>query len=148
MNDVLGIDKWADLPAEKVHQYLQAYVDRYDLGTRLRLNTRVVSVEKDGANGWVVEVKKGNLEDESQVPKDLLRCEKLIIATGTSSSPSLPQTIDWTSFRGPVMHSKDVGAKHHLLTADQTKRVTVVGGNKSAVDVVNLCALAGKKWTG
>jgi cation diffusion facilitator CzcD-associated flavoprotein CzcO len=149
MDEVLGIDKWADLPAEEVHEYLERYVDKFDLRGNLRLRTRVVSVEKvergEGkGQGWTVKVEEVESE-EGQRAREVLECDKLIVATGTSSTPSFPQGIDWTSFKGPVMHSKDVGMKHQLLTADNIKRMTVVGGNKSAVDVVNLCALAGKE---
>jgi dimethylaniline monooxygenase (N-oxide forming) len=149
MDEVLSIDKWADLPAEKVHEYLEAYVDKFDLRRRLRLGTRVIGAEKleeiEGKGGWTVEVEKAAVESEGPVAREVLLCDKLILATGTSSTPSFPRGIDWRSFEGPVMHSKEVGTKHQLLTADNVKRVTVVGGNKSAVDVVNLCALAGKE---
>lgn len=149
MDEVLGIDRWADLPAEKVHEYLEKYVDRFELRGRLRLGTKVVGVAKleggrDG-DGWDVEVEEAPVEEEGSVKREVLRCDKLIVATGTASTPNMPQGIDWKAFEGPVMHSKDVGTKHNLLTADTVKRVTVVGGNKSAVDVVNLCALAGKE---
>lgn len=149
MDEVLGIDKWADLPAEKVHEYLELYVDKFDLRTRLKLGTRVIAVEKqegsEGENMWTVDVETTGVESERSGVREVLRCDKLIVATGTSSTPSLPQGVDWKSFEGPVMHSKEVGTKHHLLTAEGIKRVTVVGGNKSAVEVVNLCALAGKE---
>jgi dimethylaniline monooxygenase (N-oxide forming) len=146
MDEAVGIDKWADLPAEKVFEYLEKYVDKFDLRRRLRLGTRVTGVEKlDGDGGWSVEVEKVASEEVGQPSREVLRCDKLIVATGTASTPNIPQGIDWKAFEGSVMHSKEVGTKHQLLTADSVKRVMVVGGNKSAVDVVNLCALAGKE---
>jgi cation diffusion facilitator CzcD-associated flavoprotein CzcO len=149
MDQVLGIDKWADLPAEKVHEYLEKYVDKFDLRRRLRLGTRVIGTEKvnlgEGESAWNVQVEKVVPDEEAQPFREVLRCDKLIVATGTASTPNMPGGIDWKAFEGLVMHSKDVGTKHQLLTADNVKRVTVVGGNKSAVDVVNLCAVAGKE---
>ena len=149
MDQVLGIDKWADLPAEKVHEYLEKYVDKFDLRRRLRLGTRVIGTEKvnfgEGKFVWDVQVEKVVPDEEGQPLREVLRCDKLIIATGTASTPNMPGEIDWKTFEGLVMHSKDVGTKHRLLTADNVKRVTVVGGNKSAVDVVNMCAVAGKE---
>ncbi|KAG0651626.1 FAD-dependent monooxygenase DEP4 [Hyphodiscus hymeniophilus] len=142
MAEVLGIDKWEDLPAEKVHEYLEAYVDKFDLRKRLRLDTSVSGIEKLAEGQWKLEVGDA---DERNGRREVLTCDKLIVATGTSSTPSFPHGIDWSSFEGPVMHSKEVGTKHELLTSNNIKRVTVVGGNKSAVDVVNLCALAGKE---
>ena len=146
MHEELGVGKWADLPGEKVHEYLERYADKFDLRKRCRLNTRVVSVERDeGADAvWKVEIEiKKDFEQYSV--HEFLFCDKLIVATGVTSTPNLPSDLDYKDFKGPVMHSKEVGTKHTLLTADKVKRVTVVGGSKSAVDVVSLCALAGKQ---
>ncbi|KAE9368355.1 FAD/NAD(P)-binding domain-containing protein [Stipitochalara longipes BDJ] len=143
MDEELGIEKWADLPAEKVHEYLERYVDRFALRPCLRLRTRVLGVEKDDEGvGWKVDLEEIS---EGAVKRESMMCDKLIIAAGVNSIPRLPDDVDWSGFAGPVMHSKDVGERHALLTAERVKRVTVVGGNKSAVDVVYLCAKAGKE---
>lgn len=148
MDVELGIDKWADLPAEKVHEYLERYVDKFDLRRRCKLNTKVVNVERDenmkeGAIWKVeVEVKK---DFEEYTVREIILCDKLIVATGVTSTPNLPEGLEWREYNGPVMHSRDVGQKHKLLTADKIERVTVVGGSKSSIDVVFLCALAGKE---
>lgn len=76
---------------------------------------------------------------------EFLVCDKLIVAAGVNSIPNVPGDIDCSSYSGTVMHSKDVGTKHGLLTSGIAQRVTVVGGNKSAVDVVYLCARVGKQ---
>jgi cation diffusion facilitator CzcD-associated flavoprotein CzcO len=143
-----GVDKWADLPAEKVHAYLERYVDKFYLRKRCRLGTKVVRIErsegtKEKTTTWKVEVetKSGN----GTGAKESLACGKLIMATGINSIPNLPSDINWSNFDGPILHSKDVGAKHHLLTSELARRVVVIGGNKSAVDVANMCALAGKE---
>lgn len=148
MHEELNLDKWADLPAEKIHEYLERYTDRFDLRKRCRLNTRVVKCERDeeikeGAI-WKVEVEVRKQFEEYTV-REIMLCDKLIVATGVTSTPNMPQGLDYKAYAGPVMHSREVGAKHDLLTADSIKRVTVVGGSKSAVDVVYLCALAGKE---
>lgn len=148
MDVALGLDKWADLPAEKVHEYLELYTDKFGLRQRCKLNTRVVNVERDEAMKegaiWKVEIEVRK-EYEKYKVTELLLCDKLIIATGTTSTPNIPEGLNWKELEGPVMHSKDVGQKHNLLTADNVKRVTVVGGSKSSIDVVSLCALAGKE---
>jgi dimethylaniline monooxygenase (N-oxide forming) len=146
MDKELGIDKWADLPAEKVHDYLERYTDKFDLRKRCKLNTKVLGVERDsekGEEGYVWRLEAETKKDfEEHSVREVLLCDKLIVATGVSSTPSLPD-LDWSKFDGPVMHSKEVGKKYKVLTTDPIKRVTVVGGNKSAVEVVYLCALAG-----
>lgn len=148
MDIELGVDKWADLPAEKVHEYLERYVDKFDLRRRCKLNTKVVGIERDEHMKedaiWKVEVEIKKDFEEYTV-REVIPCDKLIVATGVTSTPSLPKGLDWKEYEGPVMHSRDVGQKHQLLTADTVKKVTVVGGSKSSVDVVYLCALAGKE---
>jgi dimethylaniline monooxygenase (N-oxide forming) len=74
-----------------------------------------------------------------------LVCNKLIIAAGVNSIPKLPGDIDWSNFSAPIMHSKEVDREHALLTSETVRRVTVVGSNKSAVDIVYLRACAGKE---
>jgi dimethylaniline monooxygenase (N-oxide forming) len=148
MDEEVGVGAWADLPAEKVHEYLERYTDRFGLRERCRLNTRVIRADRYAKNEsgtvWQVQVETRHLDGQDSV-REILLCDKLIVATGSSSTPKLPKDIDWSTFQGPVMHSKDVGMRHQQLTADNVQRVTVVGGNKSAVDVVNMCALAGKE---
>ena len=147
MHEEVGVDKWADLPGEKVHEYLERYVDKFGLRKYCRLNTKVVHVERDEekVDGvWKVEIEVQK-EFEDYTVREFLVCDKLIVATGVTSTPNIPQGLNYDAYAGPVMHSREVGAKHHLLTADNIKRVTVVGGSKSAVDVVYFCALAGKE---
>jgi len=144
MHEELGIDKWADLPAEKICEYLERYAEKCGLSERCKLNTKVVKAEKRTEGGWKVEIETKKDFEEYTV-REVLECDKLIVATGVTSSPNMPEDLDWKEFEGPVMHSKEVGEKHKQLTADKVKRVTVVGGSKSAVDVVNMCALAGKE---
>jgi lysine/ornithine N-monooxygenase len=63
----------------------------------------------------------------------------------STSTPRLPDDVDWTQCSGTVLHSKDVGQRHEDLTSSSFNSITVAGGSKSAVDVVNLCALARKQ---
>ncbi|KAH8596605.1 hypothetical protein B0O99DRAFT_671186 [Bisporella sp. PMI_857] len=147
MHRNLGLKKWADLSGDKVHEYLELYVDKFDLRKRCRLNTRVVKVEREEDNlygVWKIEVEVKKDFEEYTV-NEILTCDKLIVATGVTSTPNFPKGLVYKNFAGPVMHSRDVGVKHKALLADEIKRVTVVGGSKSAIDVVYLCALEGKE---
>lgn len=148
MDVELGIGKWADLPSEKVHEYLEQYTDKFDLRRRCRFNSKVLRVERDedmkeGAI-WKVEIQVKK-DFEEYTATEVLLCDKLIVATGSASTPNFPEDLEWKRYDGPVFHSKDVGQKHKQLTEDRVKRVTVVGGSKSAVDVAYLSALAGKQ---
>ncbi|KAL3488201.1 hypothetical protein BJX62DRAFT_240238 [Aspergillus germanicus] len=151
MGPEIGLEDWADLPASSVPEYIERYVDRYKLRERCRFNTKVVRVRRDtlgesGRRGWEIEVEvHSDGSSGRNTTSKVLQCDKLIVATGTTSTPRLPDDINWTQFSGTVLHSRDVGQKHEYLTSPSVSCITVVGGNKSAVDVVNLCALAGKQ---
>ncbi|CEN61015.1 hypothetical protein ASPCAL07684 [Aspergillus calidoustus] len=151
MGPEIGLDDWADLPASRVNAYMEGYVDRFKLREQCRFNAKVIRVQRGdvgegGERGWRVEVEdRSNGSSGQNTTSEVLYCDKLIVATGTTSTPWLPDDIDWTRFSGTVLHSKEVGQKHGYLTSPSVSSITVVGGNKSAVDVVNLCALAGKQ---
>jgi dimethylaniline monooxygenase (N-oxide forming) len=142
MKAELGLEEWADIPAEKVAEYLERYADKFGLRQRCILGTKALQATKsEDEKKWIIEVQRighdGNNDRESLV------CEKLIIATGLFSAPVWPD-IDLSCFEGPVMHSHDVGVRYNELLDQKHKEIVVVGGNKSAVDVINMCALAGK----
>ena len=75
---------------------------------------------------------------------ETLYCDKLIVATGITSVAKMP-SLDVSKFEGNVLHSKDFGSRYDFITSSAIKRVTVVGGCKSAIDVAQQCALAGKE---
>lgn len=137
-----GVEEWADIPAEKVAEYLERYAEKFGLRERCILSTKVLQATKneDGSE-WNVEVQKIGHDDNKN--KESLVCDKLIVATGLFSAPAWPD-IDFSRFEGPVMHSRDVGLRYKELLDEKHKEIVVVGGNKSAVDVINMCALAGK----
>ncbi|KAG4027956.1 hypothetical protein MFRU_025g00230 [Monilinia fructicola] len=144
MDEDLELEMWNIVPGHKVGQYLRNFSKKFHIDEHLRLNTKVLSaVSEDGLGGgsrWSLEVQEKGKE------KETIGCDKLIVASGPSSDPRMPN-LDRSSFQGPVFHSLYLGARHAELTADNIKHVTVVGGNKSAAEVVNLCASAGKKVT-
>ena len=78
--------------------------------------------------------------------EEVLSCDKLVVATGVTNNPRMPN-IDSSTFKGKVLHSKDVRPWKEFLTSDAVSNVTVVGGNKSALEAVRLCAYASKVVT-
>lgn len=66
------------------------------------------------------------------------------MATGVTSVPNVPD-FDLRSYEGFSFHSVEMGRRSDELTADSVNHVTIVGGHKSALEVVGTCALAGKK---
>jgi dimethylaniline monooxygenase (N-oxide forming) len=83
--------------AADVQRYLEAYVEHFDLGHRLRLGTSVTGVRRDNANDrWIVEV-------EGHGPRYF---DKVVMAGGINSQPHIPQIEGIENFRGEVLHSR------------------------------------------
>lgn len=130
----IGITEDGYIPAKTVHEYLVSFADHFGLTSRTRLETNVVEVTRQASNGkWLLAVEQG---------VDIV-CEKLIYATGPTSSPVVPS---WPQegFNKPIIHSQTMGG--HLSNIEKTcKRTTVVGGAKSAFDTVYMLVKAGQR---
>lgn len=75
-----------------------------------------------------------------------IRSAKLVIATGYTTIPSMPVFPGQSLFQGSVLHQKEFGkATSTILASDSYEMVTVLGGGKSAADMVYDSANAGKK---
>lgn len=125
-------------PGRYVTEYLEEYLDAHIFGEktlrdRVLLRHRVISVEKNAGKWEVV------CESSEQI----FRAKKLIIASGLTSKPNMPMLPNRTSFSGAILHQKDFG-QSSLLTDPQVMNVVVLGGGKSAADMVYACAKAGK----
>ncbi|RDW92195.1 hypothetical protein BP5796_01589 [Coleophoma crateriformis] len=143
MEEALGLKCWDDIPGIKVTEYLECYSKKFGLLdiANIRLGCRVSEVRegKEGARWEIVAKQKGHSEEE------ILPADKVVVATGISSEPSFPQGLDRSKFNGLALHSKDVASKYQELASENVRTVVVYGGNKSAAEVVNMCALKGKK---
>lgn len=147
MMEEFGMDKWADIPGESMHEYLKRYAEKFDLIRRCMFNLRVARVERDPQGGWSVEtISMVNVHGDNVSAGDAASwyCDALIVATGLTSKPVFPD-IDTSTFDGLVLHSKDLHKRHNDLVSDNIQSVIVVGGNKSSVEAVNICASAGKE---
>jgi dimethylaniline monooxygenase (N-oxide forming) len=129
-----GISPDGYIPGTTVHEYLVNFARDHDLNRRIRLRTNVVSVKRGlNGHGWALEVNEGQN----------LNCEKLIYATGPTSSPIVPS---WPQegFENPIIHSQQIG-NHLDHISSHVQRATVVGAAKSSYDTVFLLLKAGKK---
>ena len=122
--------------AKYTTKYLEKYVDEhvYDgktLRDRMIFDFAVQTVKKEGTL-WVV---RG-----TQVA---YRAPKLIVAAGITSSANLPQIRGMENAEMPIIHQGSFG-QSPVLTSDRYKKVTVIGGGKSAADMVYACVGAGK----
>jgi len=122
----------------EVQKYVERYVDHFNLGDSIALNTSVTKVTQNEDGSWSVKIKtKDGKEEDNQF-------DKIVVATGlySSKNPSLP---GWASgetaadFNGEILHTSQV------LQAEQIagKKVVVVGNGKSAVDLAVASSNAG-----
>jgi len=73
--------------------------------------------------------------------KKIREFEIVIVATGLFSKPIIPQFYNQQLFKGQIIHSSQ------YVNTDQIigKRVLVVGGGKSALEIATECVGACKK---
>ena len=130
------------IPGETMHAYYHAYAAHFQLLDKIRLNTRVREIRRREADGdennkyggWEVEVDDG----------EVLRCKKLVVATGVQTNPHKPRIEGAGDFRGPFIHSASLGNEsENLINNPDIRTITVIGGSKSAYDAVYLAASTG-----
>jgi cation diffusion facilitator CzcD-associated flavoprotein CzcO len=144
MEDALGIPKWSDITGDQssTQVFREVCMQAWHSAMVQARNGRCSSyqtwlgLECFGATYGFRVIRCGRE----------LQCDKLIVATGMTSRPTMPG-IDSSNFRGRILHSKDFGKSHPFLTSGAVQNVTVVGGNKSSVEVARLYALTGKTVT-
>ena len=128
--------------AKYVTQYLEEYIDSHvynskPLRSRIQLNAEVRSIEKINS-GW-------NLQIGGAAP-GTFRCVKLAVACGLTSSPVMPKIPCSQDWMAPILHHRDFGVQSQsiLATSSAYKNITVLGGGKSAADMVYGSITAGK----
>ncbi|TKX18850.1 hypothetical protein C1H76_8972 [Elsinoe australis] len=134
--------KYHDLFESKhVASYLEAYVDnRVYAGKSLRdrtlLRTKVDRIQKQDGN-WVLQI-------NSDGSHKAIITQKLIIASGHFCEPLIPAFAGGETFTGTIVHQKNVGISG-ILEDSTISRVAVLGGSKSAADMVYASTKAGKE---
>ena len=120
--------------AKYVTQYLEEYVDSHvyngsPLRNRIRLNSGIRSIEKS-SGGWILHT-NGPLPESFQ-------CARLAVASGLTSSPVMPTLLSSNDWKVPMLHHRDFGvhSKKILARSSPCKNITVLGGGKSAADMV------------
>lgn len=115
---------------DDVIAYLTAYEARYDLPVERPVKVSTVSRAPDGS--WLVTTDRG----------DWL-AKTVIAASGTWSSPYIPDVPGRANFGGVQMHS----ARYHNPDAFEGKRVLVVGGGNSGAQIhAELSQTAASTW--
>ena len=110
-------------PKDKIGDWLESYTKIMELNYWTR--TTCKSAKYDEASGeWTVTVDR----DGEEV---VLRPKQLVLATGMSGVPNLPDLPGADAFKGEIQHS----SQHPGPDAYEGKKVVVVGSNNSSHDI-------------
>ncbi|KAK9164682.1 hypothetical protein Syun_005584 [Stephania yunnanensis] len=135
----------------QVLDYIQSYARHYDLLRFIKFNTRVIGIEFEGASNeetgpW--SLWSGNGEPFSPSGRWICSVEDTLKHTrrfsGVPNIPDFPPNKGPDVFYGEVIHSMDYSAMEDAKVAEfiKGKRITVVGLQKSALDIAVECATA------
>ena len=125
-----------DFPsAPQIRAYLETYAERFGVRPRIRLRTEVVRIAPAG-DGWEVTVRSGG-------GAEMLRFDFVVVCSGVFSEPFIPEVEGAERFAGGIVHSS--AATNPALFAG--RRVVVVGGGKSALDVAAFAGRAAASCT-
>lgn len=117
-------DNWPVFtPKDKIGDWLEMYTKVMELN--YWGSTTCKSARYDDAKGeWIVQVEKGGQEIT-------LRPKQLVLATGMSGKPNVPNFKGMDVFKGEQHHS----SKHPGPDGYRGKKVVVIGANNSAHDI-------------
>lgn len=125
---------WSKL---EYRNYLNAYVDKFDLGTSINYNTEVVAVRQDKkGEKWTIEV---NSEGKNQV----MEFDGVVICSGHFQSPKIPKFEGLDQFEGNVIHSKTYRDKELY----RGKKVLCIGMGESSADITSEVSEVAAKCT-
>ncbi|WP_116599142.1 NAD(P)/FAD-dependent oxidoreductase [Primorskyibacter marinus] len=117
-------DNWPVFtPKDKVGDWLEMYTKVMELNYWSRSEVIKASFD-EAANQWTVEV---NRDGETVI----LKPTQLVLATGMSGKPHMPEFPGMDDFKGEIQHS----SQHDGPDAWTGKKVVVVGSNNSAHDI-------------
>lgn len=132
--------------AKHVVDYIEKYLDNHSyaektLREHIRCNFSVDSVSKTADGLWTISG-HNNKPNEPQ-ETSVYTARKVIVASGFTSIPNIPHFQN-DGFTGKIVHGNDFGPRaNEILAPEPKKRVSVIGGGKSAADMVYATAKAG-----
>jgi dimethylaniline monooxygenase (N-oxide forming) len=127
------------IPSKRVHEYLNKFAETWGVKERVRFGTTVRRCQQapDGVQ-WEVYV-----QAKGQSGEECLVCDKLIIGTGLTSLPHIPD-VPSQNFAPLRFHSRYLGENYSRLQSSEVQTVCVYGGGKSGYDAVTAAVRNGK----
>jgi cation diffusion facilitator CzcD-associated flavoprotein CzcO len=133
-----GVRTGEHIPGAVVHAYLERYAERFGIRDAIRQGVRVVSATHcgvDDGGGWDLVVATTTDQcSETESEESIVHAKKLVVATGLTSEPFVPDLAGKDEFDAPLFHGKDLPQQAQLV--EEAQRVTVYGGGKMAFDAV------------
>lgn len=126
------------IPGRVVHEYFSDVTTYYGIDRYLQLGTIVESATLQEDGRWTIVLQSVR---PGQTSRTTVTAARLVLATGLTSEPNIPDFAGSKDFGGLILHSKQLKAEASRLS--HCKRVVVVGGNKSAWDVCYDAAKSG-----
>ncbi|RFU27614.1 hypothetical protein B7463_g8740, partial [Scytalidium lignicola] len=136
-----GVDQHGFFDARYMTDYLESYVDQHTyagktLRDRIKLNTTVTKLEKSN-DIWTIHCQQSDNSSCS------FTATKVVVANGGTSEPNLPHFPSEATFKGKIVHTLNWG-RSNVLTDPAVTNVSILGGGKSAADMVYQAVKAGK----
>jgi hypothetical protein len=115
---------------KKILDFINSYADHFEIRSKVSLNARVKTVEKEDEQ-WIL---RGVTGSDDKAFED--RFDAVVVASGLNEEP---RSFDkrYAGFSGEVMH----GSRYkHVDCLGEHRRIIVVGLGESAADVAHECA--------
>jgi cation diffusion facilitator CzcD-associated flavoprotein CzcO len=141
-----GVKPGEHIPGKIVHQYLTDFAKTFDIWRRIRFRTKVEEIEQAPNGQWILTLAISQSADGKETMETKkIAVDKLIISTGVTGNPNMPDIPGAESFDARLFHAKDFLQKKQLL--NMAKKVVVYGGSKSAVRTFSISCLYPKTYT-
>ncbi|KIW04122.1 uncharacterized protein PV09_04932 [Verruconis gallopava] len=115
----------ADYPTwQEMHRYLESYCDAFDLRPHIQLCSPVTRLSRSGRQ-WVLHISPPDCEPRTEC------FDKVVVATGTFTTPRQPHLPGIENFKGSVIHA----INFHRPALYKDKNVLLVGLHATAQDV-------------
>ncbi|KFY77048.1 hypothetical protein V499_03453 [Pseudogymnoascus sp. VKM F-103] len=132
--ETFGVPPDAHVPGLVMHRYFTAYAQHFGVYERIKLRSTVTSAELLQGGEWHIKYDVAHGADGEGTEQHELIAKRMVLATGATSTPNIPNIKGSDEFGGHAFHFKDLSK--HANDLSEADNVVVFGGSKSAVDAV------------
>ncbi|PMD44897.1 FAD/NAD(P)-binding domain-containing protein [Hyaloscypha variabilis F] len=137
-----GVKPGEHIPGTVVHQYMTDFAKTFDIWRRIRFRTKVEEIQQVENGKWILKLTTfRSTNGEGTMETKSITADKVVIATGVTGNPNMPDITGADTFDAPLFHAKDFLQNKELLKT--ANKVVVYGGSKSAWDAVYAYSTSG-----